>query len=163
MWRILFLTGMMVFVSPLSRAQQPTTIPDLTVENLLQRIEKASDTIFVVNFWATWCQPCVEEIPEFNKIQPTHHQKPVKVIMASLDFPNQKISRLNPFVSEHPVLNPVYLLIQPRGGDWITRIAPEWSGAIPATLVIHGQERLFHEGELTYHEITALLNRITTP
>lgn len=162
MWRTLFITGMMVFVSTLSRAQQQTTIPDLTVENLLQRIEKASDTIFVVNFWATWCQPCVEEIPEFNKIEATHHQKPVKVIMASLDFPNQKASRLIPFLENHPVQNPVYLIMQPRGGDWITRIAPEWSGAIPATLVIHRKGRLFHEGELTYPEIKAMLNRITT-
>lgn len=163
MWYILFITGIMVLLGGVSRAQQQTSIPDITVENLLQRIEKSSDTIFVVNFWATWCQPCVEEIPEFNKIEATHQQRPVKVIMASLDFPNQKTSRVIPFLSEHPVGNPVYLLKPPRGGDWITRVAPEWSGSIPATLVIYRQERLFHEGELTYQEITALLNHITTP
>lgn len=136
---------------------QNENIPNISVDQLLECIEKPSDTIFVVNFWATWCQPCVKEIPELNKIGTQFENKPVKVIMASLDFPNQKESRLIPFIGVNHISHPVILLTPPRGGDWISKINDRWSGAIPATLVIHKGKRAFHEGEITYNEIVSNL------
>lgn len=128
-------------------------IEDVPVEKLKQRVEKASDTIFVLNFWATWCQPCVKEIPEFNKIPNTYKGKPVKVIMANLDFPNQKDSRVLPFLETNEVKHEVLMTITPRGGEWIEAMDPTWSGAIPATIIMYKGKRFFHEGETKYETI----------
>lgn len=160
MVRLFFLVWIMLLVIfPLSG--QSSHIPNISVNDLLQRIEKPSDTIYVVNFWATWCQPCVKEIPEFNKIPQHFNKKPVNVVMASLDFPNQKDARLVPFLKTHQVTHQVILLLTPRGGEWISRIDSEWSGAIPATLIIHRNKRLFYEGELTFEEISAKMLEVS--
>ncbi len=138
---------------------QTRTIKDVTIADLKKRVEAASDTIFVVNFWATWCQPCVKEIPEFNKIPKTYQQKPVKVIMANLDFPNQKESRVLPFLQNNTVTHEVIMAITPRGGKWINSIDKSWSGAIPATIIWHNGQKHFHEGETYFEEIKAGIDR----
>lgn len=81
--------------------------------------------------------------------------------MASLDFPNQKDARLVPFLKNHQVTNQVILLVTPRGGEWISRIDSKWSGAIPATLIIHRNKRLFYERELTFEEISAKISEVS--
>ncbi len=158
MKKIFFIVGLNIVLLPL--VSQNLKVSDVPVEKLLNRVESPSDTIFVVNFWATWCQPCVTEIPEFNKIEPHYKNKPVVVIMASLDFPNQKDKRLIPFLKTNIILNSVYLLITPRGGDWISRVEKQWTGAIPFTLILHKKKRIFHEGEINYETIKKYLAQI---
>lgn len=139
---------------------QKRSVPDVAIDQLLKRIESPSDTIYVVNFWATWCLPCVKEIPEFNKIPDSFRQKPVKVIMANLDFPNQKASRLMPFLEKHTIKGEVVMAITPRGGDWIERVNISWSGAIPATIFLHKGKQSFHEGEIDYQAIEKYINTL---
>jgi thiol-disulfide isomerase/thioredoxin len=139
---------------------QTRNISDLPVADLKKRVETSSDTIFVVNFWATWCLPCVKEIPEFNKIPKTYGGKPVKVIMANLDFPNQKESRVIPFLQNTPITHEVIMTITPRGGEWIDSMDKSWSGAIPATIILHKGQRFFHEGETTYEELEEWIDRL---
>jgi thiol-disulfide isomerase/thioredoxin len=139
---------------------QANAIKDVPVAQLQKRIESASDTIFVVNFWATWCQPCVKEIPEFNKIPLFYKSKPVKVIMANLDFPNQKESRVVPFLKNHSVTHEVVMIITPRGGEWIDETDSSWSGAIPATVIWHQGKKYFHEGETNYEQMKRWIDRL---
>jgi thiol-disulfide isomerase/thioredoxin len=139
---------------------QTRSIHDVPIADLQKRVETASDTIYVVNFWATWCQPCVKEIPEFNKIPSSYRQKPVKVIMANLDFANQKESRVVPFLQNNTVVHEVIMAITPRGGEWIDKMDKAWSGAIPATIVLHNGQRYFHEGETHYEEIIGWIDSL---
>jgi len=132
---------------------QNSIIRDVTVKDLKTRIESPSDTVYVVNFWATWCQPCVKEIPEFNKIPNFYRQRPVKVIMANLDFANQKEQRVVPFIKDNKITHEVIMTITPRGGEWIESIDKSWSGAIPATIIWHKGKYYFHEGETDYIKI----------
>jgi thiol-disulfide isomerase/thioredoxin len=163
MFRIyIILLSAFLFCADYTVGQNPE-IPNIPVQQLLERIDKQSDTIFVVNFWATWCVPCIKEIPEFNKIGSHYQNQPIKVIMASLDFPNQKETRLVPFLTANKVIHSVFLMITPRGGDWISEVDKNWSGAIPATVLVHGNSRVFHEGEMTYDEITSKITELTTP
>jgi thiol-disulfide isomerase/thioredoxin len=60
--------------------------------------QNKSDTTYVINFWATWCKPCVEEIPHFEKLYATYKNQKVKVIMVSCDFKKQLETRVIPFV-----------------------------------------------------------------
>jgi thiol-disulfide isomerase/thioredoxin len=139
---------------------QNVKVNNIGVDDLLKRITTTSDTIYIVNFWATWCLPCIKEIPEFNKIKTTYKNKPVKVIMANLDFPNQKESRLIPFMRNNVITHEVVLTVTPRGGEWINIVDSSWSGAIPATLVIHKNKRRFYEGELKYDDIVGFVESV---
>src|SRR5690606_6809447 len=50
--------------------------------------QKKNDSIYVINFWATWCKPCIKELPAFEKIASEYADKKVKVLLVSLDFPD---------------------------------------------------------------------------
>lgn len=105
------------------------------------------DTTFVINFWATWCKPCVRELPYFEEAFEAYRGQPVRIILVSLDFPNQIESRLIPFIRDKGLRSDVVVLTDPDANAWIPKISEEWSGAIPATLVVNGANRVFREGD----------------
>jgi thiol-disulfide isomerase/thioredoxin len=111
-----------------------------------------SDTVYVINFWATWCGPCRRELPGMEKIHQDYSGKKVKVLLVSLDFPNQQKS-LQQFISSNHITAPVILLNEPDANAWIDKVDPSWTGALPATLIFKGKDRLFFEKELTYQEV----------
>ncbi len=118
-----------------------------TFEELLPVFNQSNDTTYVVNFWATWCKPCVKELPYFEEAVQAYKGQPVKIILVSLDFPKQIDSRLMPFIREHELQAEVVMLTDPDANSWIPRIADEWSGAIPATLVQYNGKTVFREGD----------------
>ena len=69
-------------------------------EQLEPYLRRSSDTLYVVNFWATWCKPCVAELPHFEELYEKYKDQKVKVLLVSLDFKNQVASRLAPFMRE---------------------------------------------------------------
>lgn len=111
-----------------------------------------SDKTLVVNFWATWCKPCIKELPYFEEVQSTY-QEDVKVILVSLDFPNKLESQLIPFVSKKNLQSQVVLLNDPYENEWIPKVDSTWSGAIPATLIIDKGKRKFYERSFTKEEL----------
>lgn len=128
-------------------------IPEMKFNQFEPLLQRNNDTTYVINFWATWCKPCVEEIPEFLKAASDLEGKKVKFVFVSLDFPSQKTTRLVPFVKKHKMNDMVILLNDPDSNEWIGKIDGQWSGAIPATLVYKGSDRSFYEKTLTYNEI----------
>ncbi len=102
-----------------------------------------NDTTYVINFWATWCKPCVEELPYFEQLTENFKDQKVKVILLSLDFPRQLESKLLPFVAKNQLKSEVIALTDIDFNSWIDKISPQWSGAIPVTLVYNAQKRHF--------------------
>ena len=119
-----------------------------------------NDTTYVINFWATWCSPCVKEIDFFEEVHSSFHDSKVKVILVSLDFPNQVERRLIPFLEDKEITAQVMLMTDLDYNSWIERVDKSWSGAIPATLIFNRERRVFLEQELTRDELFENVSQI---
>ena len=113
-----------------------------TIEPFLKR---DNDTVYVVNFWATWCAPCVAELPVFEQLQSDHKDEKFKVVLISLDMAKDVESKLIPFIQNKKLKSKVIHLHDPDADSWIDKVDPKWSGAIPATLIYSGSKRHFYE------------------
>ncbi|MBL4650406.1 MAG: TlpA family protein disulfide reductase [Aureispira sp.] len=116
-------------------------------------LEAKNDTIYVVNFWATWCKPCVEELPSFEALYQNYKDKKVRLILVSLDFEKEIESKLIPFMDKHKLKGEVLVLKQKGMNNWIDKIDPSWSGALPATIIYNKDKRAFFEQSFDYKEL----------
>jgi len=137
-----------------------STIPIYNFSQLEPLLNKQNDTTYVVNFWATWCKPCVKELPYFEQITETYSEEKVKVILVSLDFPEQLKKRVLPFIKERKLKSHVVLLDDPDANGWIPKVDTTWSGAIPATIIYKDQQRKFVEGSMSYKDLETELKSI---
>jgi thiol-disulfide isomerase/thioredoxin len=121
----------------------------------------ADDKVKVINFWATWCGPCVKELPFIDSLRYTYDPAKVEVLLVSLDFPDQ-LTRVNKFVQQKKIGSRVWLLDESDPNLFIDHVDPSWSGAIPATLLIRNStsQRIFLEKELTKKELENHINKL---
>jgi thiol-disulfide isomerase/thioredoxin len=129
----------------------------------LQKIlTRKSENIQVINFWATWCGPCVKELPLFEKF---NNAKPenVKITLVSMDLdldPNPE--KVYKFIERKKILSEVLILNEKNPNDWIDKIEKQWTGALPATIVINQKtgKRKFVEKELHEGDLEKLINEV---
>lgn len=119
-------------------------------ENYLNLTE---NKIYVINFWATWCLPCVKELPFFEAIHANYKGKNVEVILVSLDMPQKIQNGLIPFIKKKKLQSRVIHLNDPDANAWIEKVNKDWSGAIPATVIYTTNKRKFYEQSFTYEEL----------
>ena len=134
----------------------------LTLNDLGKRLAKGKDTTYVINFWATWCGPCVEELPHFEKVNKDAAKQPIKVILVSLDFKSKLKTAVIPFVVKNKLSSEVYVINEPDQQLFIEKVDKNWSGAIPATLFVntHKKLRQFYEKEFSYNELIETLEKL---
>ncbi len=120
-----------------------------------------NDTTYVVNFWATWCGPCVKELPYFEEMTRNYEGKPLKVVLVSLDFKRQIEKKFIPFLVKNKIRSEVVLLLDGKEAEWIDKVDESWSGAIPVTLVYNKKKRLFIEDDFhSYSELNDFVNKV---
>ncbi|MCB0374525.1 MAG: TlpA family protein disulfide reductase, partial [Sinomicrobium sp.] len=110
-------------------------------EGLEHFLSREDGKTYVINFWATWCKPCVEELPYFERLHENFKDRGVKVILVSLDMPGMIETQLIPFIRNRKLKPEVVVLDDPRQNMWISEIDENWSGAIPATLIYTNDKR----------------------
>lgn len=116
-----------------------------TFDELEKALVRENDTLYVINFWATWCAPCVKELPYFEALNKESNNQKIKVILVSLDFKKQIESHFKPFLKKKNLSSQVVLLNDKDYNVWLSKVDNDWSGAIPATWLIKGNRRLFAE------------------
>ena len=116
-------------------------------------LNKPDDKIYVINFWATWCKPCVEEMPAFNELYEKYHTKNVEIILVSLDFGKNLDERINKFKIAHNIKSKIIILDDPDSNSWINKVDQSWSGAIPATLIYRKNKKIFYEKSFSFAEL----------
>lgn len=124
----------------------------------LEAIMKKKDgPIQVINFWATWCGPCVKELPMFEQLTTTN----TKVTLINLDFV-EKLDKVDAFVARKSMKSEVLLLDEMDYNSWIDKVDKEWGGAIPATLIYNptNGKRTFIEHELKEGELEKLIESV---
>lgn len=126
-------------------------------------INKKDDKIHVVNFWATWCAPCVKELPYFEAINEKYKDDNVDVLLVSLDFPKNYDTKLKPFIEAHDLKSNVVAFDDTNQNRWIPAINESWSGAIPATIIYKGNKRQFYERSFTQEELEIELKQFLSP
>lgn len=142
----------------LSGVEQSQSIPVYDFDSFEYMLQFDDDKTYIINFWATWCRPCVKELPYFEQIGEEYKDKNVEVILVSLDFPNNLESRVLPFIERHQLKSKVVLLDDPNQNRWIPLVDEAWSGAIPATLIYNKDKRKFYEQAFTYEQLLTELN-----
>jgi thiol-disulfide isomerase/thioredoxin len=143
-------------LSVLAVNAQTKVVPLLSLPALQKRISNP-DTVYIINFWATWCGPCVKELPNFETLQKTYKNKPLKVLLISMDF-RSKLNEVKSFAASRKLAAEVYLADKTSEQDFIDGIDKSWSGALPGTLIVNGKKhfRKFYEREFTFDELNKL-------
>jgi thiol-disulfide isomerase/thioredoxin len=143
--------------------KQITSVKSYSYNQLKPLLEKKDDKIYVINFWATWCAPCVKELPYFEKINQDYKDQNVTVLLVSLDFPKQVAKRLIPFINNNKLQSKVILLDDINEDVWIKKIDSTWSGAIPVTLIYNKNKRKFYKQSFDFitleNELKTFLNK----
>ncbi|MFV9552032.1 TlpA disulfide reductase family protein [Algibacter sp. PT7-4] len=116
-------------------------------------LKKRDDKIYVINFWATWCAPCVKELPYFEKLNAEYKNKNVEVVLVSLDFPHLYDKKLKPFIKENNLASKVIVLDDANMNAWIPKVDENWSGSIPATVIYKNDKKQFYEQSFNYEAL----------
>lgn len=137
--------------------QRPVTI--VSLRQLQNTTIKQNDTLYVVNFWATWCKPCVHEMPYFEASNQKFKGQKVKFYFVSTNYAREA-QLVKSFINEKQVKADVLLLDAGNPNIWIDAIDSTWSGAIPATAMYrHGKKTLFYEGEFTQSQLDSVIQK----
>ncbi len=136
-------------------------IEKIGVPELEKILASPENVLHVVNFWATWCPPCVTELPYFEKMSKEYQGKGVKFILISLDFPSQIESRLIPFLKTNKITADVRVMTDLDYNSWIEKVDGSWQGNIPVTLFFNNARKIkyFHPSELTEKELKDLITK----
>lgn len=153
---LIFIAGFFLSFS-VTNAQVAPSIKTYNFDEFSHWLERDSDSLYVVNFWATWCAPCVKEIPDFEKLYAKYKTDKVKLLFVSLDFPNQLETRVIPFIDRMDMKGQVVLLDDTRANRWIPLVDEDWTGAIPATLIYNQDFREFYAREFTFDELEEIV------
>ncbi|MFT5913579.1 MAG: thiol-disulfide isomerase/thioredoxin [Flammeovirgaceae bacterium] len=133
-------------------SSQVEVVQFTAIENL---INSESENVQVINFWATWCGPCVKELPSFEKANEKFAEKGVNFTLVSIDFVEDLEKKVIPFAKKKGLKSSVLLLDNTDYDSWIHKVSEDWDGAIPATLIVNSKKgtKELLVGELTYEEL----------
>ena len=140
------------------------SIPQWKIEEVVRSYNHPSDTIYVINFWSTWCQPCLEEIPYMEKISKKYASKKVKLLLVSLDS-KKTFPKLPDIIKKRKITAHVVWLEDKDADRFCPAIDSSWSGAIPATLIIQPNKgiRKFYEDKFSEKSFEEALKYFILP
>jgi thiol-disulfide isomerase/thioredoxin len=157
---IIILTVLFCFSSVFSQEIKRVTIDDL------EKIITETKSPLIVNFFATWCKPCVEELPYFLQEFSVHKKDSLQLLMVSLDFKDFFPQKILSFAKKRKVTAPIVWLDETNADVFCPKIDSTWSGAIPASLFINSATgyKSFYEGQISQEQLKKFFyNELNAP
>lgn len=157
--RVLLIVVLVPTIFGYSFSAGKQNVPIVKIPWLDSMLHIQNDTTYVLNFWATWCIPCVAELPSFDSLQIAYSKEKVKVLLISLDYVKKRTEQVIPFLTKERIQAEVVLLNEPNANAWINSVDTNWSGALPATLLVNNNTsfRYFLEKELNFELLDSIL------
>ena len=152
-WLLLAVSSIMVAFG--TSAQQVKKAKIGEIEEIIQK----SDHPVIISFWATWCLPCIHEIPYLQETVKKYQHKNVELVLVSLDFKESYPAVIESFVKKNQYEARFYWLNETNADHFCPKIDPKWDGSIPATLFVNNRTnyRKFYDRQLTPLQVEAEL------
>lgn len=137
------------------------TIPKWKIQDVVNYYSKNNDTTYVVNFWSTFCQPCIEEMPYLQSISKKYANQKVKLVFVSLDAKSFYPKKLNSFLKQHNITATSIWLNETNADIFCPAVDEKWSGAIPATIIVNNKKgyKQFYEEQFTPQQFEQALKK----
>ncbi|MBC7828481.1 MAG: redoxin domain-containing protein [Chitinophagaceae bacterium] len=134
-------------------SQQVKKVQIAEIEDIIQK----TDHPVIISFWATWCIPCLHEIPYFQETVKKYADQKVELVLVSLDFKESYPAALETFVKRRNFKASLYWLNETNADLFCAKIDSKWNGSIPATLFINNKTnyRKFFDRQLTPLQVEA--------
>ncbi|MBN1181364.1 MAG: TlpA family protein disulfide reductase [Bacteroidales bacterium] len=149
---------LVVLITTTTILGQKSSVRVFDFNGLEPYLHKDFDSIYVINFWATWCAPCIKEMPDFQKAAQKYKDEKVSFLFVSLDLPSEIDGRLKTFLKQYGITSEVAVLDDPNSNAWIDKVDPGWSGSIPATLIYSKHTRIFYEKAMDFSELDSIIH-----
>ena len=147
----------LMFGSITAYAQEDVKV--IKYEELFKKVKQPTNQLIVVNFWATWCGPCVEEMPNFTEVNEFYKNNPnFKLLLVSMDRVKQ-LDKVKQFIVDNNINAEVVILDDnKRYNEWVPQVDSSWSGNIPVTVLYQNGEKVHFVGsELGKDELEKLI------
>jgi len=147
-------TGLLIFFVLCCLSAKSQKIPAWKITDVADYFSKKNDTVYVINFWATFCLPCIAEIPFMQEITKKYADKKVKLLLVSLDMASAYPKEISLFAQQRSFTSDIVWLNETDADYFCDRIDKKWSGAIPATIMVNAATgyRKFYEQEFKEEE-----------
>ena len=157
MKKLLFLLSFLM-VQQLVSAQE---IKKIKMDELIKMID-TSKIPLVINFWASWCGPCVREIPWFEKNVAAMADKKIKLVLVSIDFPDDYPKNIQAFARKNGYHSEIVWLNETNTEEFCPKIGKSWDGSIPVTLMVNNKKkyRQFFAHQLPEEKLTLELKKL---
>ncbi len=139
-----------------SKEVEVTVVP---FDAVAEKMADPTAGLRVINFWATWCKPCVSELPYFEKARAKYADKGVDFTLVSLDFAEEVDKKVKPFVKKKNLKSNIWLLDDIDYNSWIDKVDPDWGGEIPMTVIVDPARNIRHTipREMSFEELDELI------
>jgi len=116
-------------------AKRPLSLVPLSAQELKMHLIKPNTKASIVAFWATWCQPCLREVPDLIKIQEAQKKNGVQVLLVASD-PDNDLDEASSFLAKYKVKFPTYHISEPID-VFMKEFVSDWPTVIPTTLLFN--------------------------
>jgi len=160
MGKIIVLIGLLAF----SMVGFGQSLKKMKIGEVDAYIKKSKHPV-VVSFWATWCAPCVEEIPWLQEAVQNHKKDSVELVLISLDYANFYPKKVNEFIKEKKFEATFWWLDETNADLFCPVIDAKWDGSIPVTLFVNNKTgyRKFMNRQLTDRQVEPEIQKMLSP